>query len=432
MRNCDAALHCLVDVTCDTAHPTSKVSALSKKASGQWSEDTHVLLDTTVAVNEFISDHFSESSGVCDVASELASEGTREFPEDMSASKPWTNRDSHAPLKNLIGRAGFLVDEQVDMVELDDFQSWSLDDAPEVRRERVRVGKDSFQTPVVRDDSDTWHSSQVPGLYFLPVTLEAGCVETGSRSQVGHFTAATSTPQDQFPGFAPSCSRQGVGRRLPLIRAGEVRDETRSTAEISWSSAMQNFNPVHKREVRCTSDVMERRRVDADALLAETAPRQTMHKCVAKQSMECAGDVDCEADIDSEEDSVLVIDDVWDEVSFSVCLNSNIDPDEQDLSGMQVGAVLVPLCSMPTPLKLEEPSARTSLDCHKAHSSDVQLVSSRNMIDYSRNASATSGPAIPTLSITSPSCWMKAISGLWTSMTLMTRRLCGDLHLLLP
>eukprot|EP00450_Noctiluca_scintillans_P017574 CAMPEP_0194513712 /NCGR_PEP_ID=MMETSP0253-20130528/46064_1 /TAXON_ID=2966 /ORGANISM="Noctiluca scintillans" /LENGTH=405 /DNA_ID=CAMNT_0039357291 /DNA_START=90 /DNA_END=1304 /DNA_ORIENTATION=+ len=403
-RNCDAALHCLVDVICDTAHLTSEVSAFSKKASVQWSEDTHVLLNTTVAVDEVVSDHFSESSGVCDVSAELASEGTREFPEHMSATKPWTNRDSQAPLKNLIGRAGFLVDEQVDMAASGDFQSWSLDDAPEVHREQVRVGKDSFQTSVVRDDSDTWHSSQVPGLCFLPVALEAGCVETGSRSQVEHFTATTSTPQDQFPGFAPSCYSQGVGRRLPLIRAGELRDETRSTAETSWSSAMQNFNLVHKREVRFTSHVMERRCADADELLADTAPRQTMHKCVAKQSKECAGDVDCEADIDSEEDSFLVIDDVWDEVSFSECLNSSIDPDDQDLSDLQEGAVQVPLSSMPKPPKHEEPSAKTRLHCHRAHSSDAQLVSSRTMID-SRKASATSGPAIPTLSITSPSCW---------------------------
>lgn len=431
---CDVALHGLMDARCRTL--MAELSDLSTNVSLQWTEETQVLIETNVAEVSVENSH--PTSEGWEIASEVASEG-------VPASMPWMGQDSQAPLE-IERKTGCLVGEQLDVVKFgpDDCDGvslhWSVGEELELELE----------------------GGQVP-FCFLPVAKRDCFPETENSQQAKTRVTTKPSPHDK-------------------------PDEARSNARIAtqW---------LH---------------VDSDGLPTDIARPEGFSKGLAKQSMECAGDVEHEADIDSDEDSVLiindcceealdvdfeseddfsdgdsvvVIDDVCEEAPSSACLFPNIETEPKDktsfaergapvssdlgaisreqclqhdyeiglhahcekghstalgherqvrehltlecfLAGFEEGETLVPFCTKPRSRQSITPSATTEIDREKAHSPDAQLVSSSTVIDFHPEPAGTKEPALGALCLTSPSCWMKAISGLWRCIALMTGRLC--------
>uniref|UniRef100_A0A7S1FK71 Uncharacterized protein n=1 Tax=Noctiluca scintillans TaxID=2966 RepID=A0A7S1FK71_NOCSC len=458
---CDVALHGLMDARCRTL--VAELSDLSTNVSLQWTEETQVLSEAHVA--EVSGEHSHPTSDGWEIASEVASEGVPAPADPSGGTMPWMGGNSQAPLK-IERRAGCLVGEQLDVVKFgpDDCDGgslyWSVGEELELEGGQVPFCKVSSSTSAT-GSTDSWQRLRSPELCFLPVAQSGCCAETAHSQQAKIRVTTKPSPHDKS-------------------------DEARSNASIAtrW---------LH---------------VDAGGLPTDTARLEGIPKGLAKQSMECFGDVEHEADIDSDEesvliindcceaaldvdfeveddfsdgDSVVVIDDVCEEAPSSACFFPNIETDPREkksfvgrgeeapvssdlgaisreqclqhdyeiglhaqremgqstalgherqvrehlalecfLAGFEEGETLVPFCTKPRSRQRITRSVTTG----RAHSPDAQLLSSPTTIDFHPEPAGTSEPAFGALCLTSPSCWMKAISGLWRCFALLTSRLC--------
>lgn len=461
--NSEAALHGVVDASCDNAHITAEWSDLPTKASLQWGEGTHALLNTT-EVGALVSDHMSETTDAWDIASELASEGERQFPEPTSQIRPWIGREPHALWTKATGRAGSVLCEQLDVVEFDSVGT---------RRNKVSSG-----TWGIRDRSESWHCSPVPHnqcsacvhpFSGLDVELlldeaqgsdsEASCLpdavessnalHTDTQLQITHAWLTNHAAVKECLGDVALETESNVSDEgSSVVIDEEEASRTDSEGEhnfSSWDSVLviDNFLDETPCSV-CHNPRIENEPEDQMSFAEPTAfgyrglGTFLREQCLEQEMETDLGEVEIEIEIDLDE----VESEVESEVEIekrefrekgyttgqrhqnSSCLrvSSRLQTLEHVTSkrfvaSFQDGGRQATLSILPKQRQHVTPSGTTRIDRQRVQCRGATSASLRTLIDGRRRPSGA-------LCVTLPSCWMEAVSGLWRSIALLTGGLC--------
>uniref|UniRef100_A0A7S1AGH8 Uncharacterized protein n=1 Tax=Noctiluca scintillans TaxID=2966 RepID=A0A7S1AGH8_NOCSC len=237
-----------------------------------------------------------------DIASEIATEIASDFPKTRSATTLWINGGARAPSDTFMREATCLMGDKLDLVEFGvddtDGAGWSPAHERELPEDLLRLTR----MISARERSEGQESC------FVGAVKRAGCADT--RHKGLECIAEKQSPRDEASGWVPSCSSGG---RSSLFRTGEGRQERRNV-ETLWCWTMRYLNLVSDRKgfppqgrERCESDLDECR-VREDHVTEQRVAKQ-------HTAIQCRSDVDpFEEDVSSSEGSVLVIDEVWEEL----------------------------------------------------------------------------------------------------------------------
>uniref|UniRef100_A0A7S1F3S6 Uncharacterized protein n=1 Tax=Noctiluca scintillans TaxID=2966 RepID=A0A7S1F3S6_NOCSC len=448
----DAALHGVVDASCDDAHITAESIDLPTKASLQCGE-----------VGALVSDQMSETSETTDawdIASELASEGARQFPEPTSQIRPWIGREPHALWTKVTDRAGCVMGEQLDVVEFDSVGP---------RRNKVSSG-----TWGIRDRSESWQCSpashiQCSGCVLPHSGLDVELLLDEARSSDGEAGGPPDAVENSnalhrdtqlqvtHAWFTKDAAVRECLGDVALEAASDVSDEgspvvideeeaSRADSEgennsSGWESVLviDNFFDETPCSV-CPNPHIENEPEDQTSFAEPTAFGHRglgtflREQCLEQEMETDLGEVEIEIeiDLDEAESEVEIEKRELREKGYrtgrrhrnSSCLlvSSRLQTLEHVTSkrfvaGFQDRGRQATLSILPKQRQHVTSSATTRIDRQRVHCRGATSASLRTMIHGRRKPSGD-------LCVTLPSCWMHAISGLWRFFALLTGGLC--------